>query len=54
MASTIQVRAEYDPYETMTEEEMLAKLKRSREHCEEGRCREADKVISDLLLLYGC
>ncbi len=46
-------RAGYDPYEVMTEEEMLAKLKRSREHCEEGRCREADKVVSDLREKYG-
>lgn len=46
-------RAEYNPYEAMTEEEMLAKLKRSREHCEEGRYREADKVISDLRGKYG-
>lgn len=48
MTRTIQVRVENDPYATMGEEEMLEKLKRSREHCEEGRCREADKVISDL------
>ncbi len=45
--------AEYGPYETMTEEEMLIKLKRSREHCEEGKCREADKVVSDLRGKYG-
>lgn len=41
-------KAEHHPYEMMTEEEMLAKLKRSREHCEEGRYREADQVLSDL------
>lgn len=46
-------KAEYNPYGTMTEEEMLAKLKRSREHCEEGRCRDADKVVSDLRMKYG-
>lgn len=46
-------RAEYNPYEAMTEEELLAKLERSREHCEEGRCREADKVVSDLRGKYG-
>ena len=46
-------RAEYNPYETMTEEEILERLKRSREHCEEGKCREADKVISDLRGKYG-
>lgn len=42
-----------NPYEAMTEEELLAKLERSREHCEEGRCREADKVVSDLRGKYG-
>lgn len=41
------------PYEMMTEEEMLAKLKCSREHCQDGRCREADKVVSDLRGKYG-
>ena len=41
-------RAEYNPYEALTEENLLAKLKRSREHCEEGKYREADKVVSDL------
>lgn len=46
-------RAEYSPYDTMTEEELLARLKRSREHCEEGRYREADKVVSDLRGKYG-
>ncbi len=47
MASTIQVKVE-NKYTTMEEEEILAKLKCSREHCEEGKCHEADKVISDL------
>ncbi len=46
-------RTEYYPYEIMTEEEMLAKLNRSREHCQDGRCREADKVVSDLRGKYG-
>lgn len=46
-------RAEYNPYEALTEENLLAKLKRSREHCEEGKYREADKVVSDLRGKYG-
>ena len=46
-------RMEHDSYEVMAEEEILAKLKCSREHCEEGKCREADKVISDLKGKYG-
>lgn len=53
MAKPIQVKIENDPYVAMGEEEMLEKLKRSREHCEEGRCREADKVISDLRGKYN-
>lgn len=46
-------RAEYSQYDTMTEEEMLEKLKRSREQCEKGRYCEADKVVSDLRVKYG-
>lgn len=46
-------RAEYNPYEAMTEEELLEKLKYSRQHCEEGRCREADKVVFNLKGKYG-
>lgn len=53
MASTIQVIVENDPYATMGEKEILAKLKCSREHCEEGKCHEADKVISNLRGKYG-
>lgn len=41
-------RADYNLYGVMTEEEMLEKLQCSREHCEEERCREADKVVSDM------
>ena len=48
MAKTIQAKVENDPYAAMGEQEMLAKLKHSRGHCEEGRCREAEKVVSDL------
>ncbi|MCM1127134.1 MAG: type II toxin-antitoxin system RelB/DinJ family antitoxin [Lachnospiraceae bacterium] len=44
---------ESNPYRAMTEEELLEKLRQSREHCEEGRCREADMVISDLRGKYG-
>ncbi|MCM1049397.1 MAG: type II toxin-antitoxin system RelB/DinJ family antitoxin [Clostridiales bacterium] len=46
-------RAGYVPYEAMTEEEILAKLKRSREHCEEGKYQEADKVVANLRRKYG-
>ena len=53
MANAIQVKVENNPYATMGEKEILTKLKNSREHCEEGRYREADKVISDLRGKYG-
>jgi DNA-damage-inducible protein J len=52
MASTIRVRVEdelkiksINPYEPMTEKEMLEKLKNSRE---QGKYRDADDVISDM------
>lgn len=42
-----------NPYKPMTEEEMLAKLERSRLQYQEGRYREADAVISDMREKYG-
>lgn len=45
--------AEYNPYEAMTEDEMLEKLKSSRKHCEEGKYREADKAVLDMRDKYG-
>nr|WP_243107296.1 hypothetical protein [Clostridium sp. TM06-18] len=39
-----------NPYAPMTEAEMLAKLKKSRE---QGIFREADLVVSDMRLKYG-
>ncbi|MBD5554229.1 MAG: type II toxin-antitoxin system RelB/DinJ family antitoxin [Roseburia sp.] len=42
--------AEANPYAPMTEEEMLAKLKKSRE---QGKYRDADDVISDMRSKYG-
>lgn len=45
--------AEYNPYATMTEEQMLAKLEKSRQHSEEGKYRDADEVISDMRSKYG-
>ncbi|MDE6760393.1 MAG: hypothetical protein K2J90_06850 [Lachnospiraceae bacterium] len=53
MASIIQMMVENDPYATMREEEILEKLKRAREHCEEGKCREMDQVVSVLREKYG-
>lgn len=45
--------AEYNPYAAMTEEEMLAKLEKSRKHGRDGRYRDADMAISDMRLKYG-
>ena len=43
-------QTESNPYAPMTEAEMLAKLKKSRE---QGIFREADLVVSDMRLKYG-
>ena len=45
----IKRRAETNPYAPMTEREMLAKLKKSRE---QGMFRDADDVISDMRSKY--
>ncbi len=54
MGSTIQVRVENELksklYAPMTEEEMLARLKKSRE---QGIFRDADRVISNMRSKYG-
>lgn len=54
MSSTIQVRVEDELKSKsdalMTEAEMLAKLKKSRE---QGMFRDADLVVSDMRLKYG-
>ena len=54
MSSTIKVRVEDELKSKsdapMTEAEMLAKLKKSRE---QGMFRDADLVVSDMRLKYG-
>lgn len=42
--------AEVNPYAPLTEEEMLAKLEKSRK---QGKYREADDVVSDMRARYG-
>lgn len=42
--------AQTNPYAPMTEEEMIAKLKESRE---QGKYRDADEVISGMRSKYG-
>lgn len=44
---------EYNPYMPMTEEEMLKKLETSREHSQQGKCKNAADVISDMREKYG-
>lgn len=46
----IKRQVESNPYVPMTEKEMLAKLKKSREH---GMFREADQVVSEMRSKYG-
>lgn len=46
----IKRQAEPNPYAPMTEEAMLAKLKKSRE---QGNYRDADDVVSDMRSKYG-
>ena len=46
----IKRQAETNPYAPITEKEMLAKLKKSRE---QGMFRDADDVISDMRSKYG-
>ena len=46
----IKRQVESNPYAPMTENEMLAKLKKSRE---QGIFRDADLVVSDMRLKYG-
>ena len=46
----IKRQVESNPYAPMTENEMLAKLKKSRE---QGKFRDADDVISDMRSKYG-
>lgn len=46
----IKRQAETNPYAPMTEKEMIAKLKKSRE---QGMFKDADDVISDMRSKYG-
>ena len=46
----IKRRPETNPYTSMTEEELFAKLKKSRE---QGNFRDADDVIADMRSKYG-
>ena len=42
-----------NPYAAMSEDEILLKLERSREHAKQGKYRDADEVIMDIRGKYG-
>lgn len=46
-------KKEPNPYEALSEKEMLNKLETSRKHADEGLCRDADEVIADMRAKYG-
>lgn len=46
-------RVNANPYETLTETEMLSKLERSREHAAQGMYRDADDATRDMRAKYG-
>lgn len=46
-------RASANPYEALTEHELLVKLEKSREHAEQGMVRDAKEVSSNMREKYG-
>ena len=46
-------RASANPYETLTEHELLEKLEKSREHAVQGMVRDANEVSRDMRAKYG-
>ena len=42
-----------NPYETLTEREILQKLEKSREHATQGMFKDADEVSCDMREKYG-
>lgn len=46
-------KATINPYVTLTEDEVLGKLERSREHAVQGMYREAEDVVRDMRDKYG-
>ena len=41
------------PYAYMTEDELMAKLERSRKHADEGIYKEADNMVAEMRAKYG-
>lgn len=46
-------RKSINPYETLTEVELIAKLEQSHRHAEQGMVRDADDVVADMRAKYG-
>lgn len=46
-------RVNANPYEVLSEVEMLERLEKSREHAAQGMVRDADDVIHDMRIKYG-
>ena len=46
-------RANANPYETLTEQEILDKLEKSREHAVQGIYKDASEVSRDMRAKYG-
>lgn len=46
-------RKNANPYETLTEAELLDRLERSREHAAQGMVKDADDVVTDMRVKYG-
>ncbi|MBR6537858.1 MAG: type II toxin-antitoxin system RelB/DinJ family antitoxin [Lachnospiraceae bacterium] len=46
-------RVNANPYEALTEQELLEKLERAREQAKQGLVREAKEVSSDMRAKYG-
>lgn len=46
-------RADVNPYEALTEQELLDKLEKSREHAIQGMCKDAPEVSRDMRAKYG-
>lgn len=45
--------ASANPYEALTELELLEKLEKSREHAAQGMFRDADEISRDMRTKYG-
>ena len=46
-------RASVNPYEALTETELLEKLEKSREHAKQGMYKDAAEVSGDMRARYG-